>query len=434
MLRLIYFSKKLHFLRGKWYNHQELRGPDSGLAKQGRTKYMTPKNTLHFTMKALEAIKPNPDRREFYYDLKYKNLCLAVNKMGSKTWFYYGSIKSRPERIRIGRYPEINLTEAKRRWKKLQGRIANGENPNQDKRDHRAEPTLKQFFEESFLERYAKIQKKSWEADVGLFRNHLTRIEKKRLSEVTDAQVSRLHRKIGADRPVVANRTVMLLSAIFNKAKKWKVYAGDNPASAVELFPESPKETYLSREEIRRLMESIREENDEKFFAFVQICLLTGVRSGNIFSMTWDQISEDGTQWEIPRENTKNKKPHVVNLTEQASEILNALGVEGHGEFVFHDGDSKKFGRRMRYLFSKSAKRIGVQCSLHTLRHTTASQMVSDGISLIIVQQALGHLSYRSTQRYSHVAPSSVRDSLRLVTNDFFEDSEEAETVCPDVA
>ncbi len=170
---------------------------------------MTPTNTLQFTMKVLEAIKPDPEKRVFYYDLKYKNLCLAVNPKGTKTWFLYQSIDGRPERIKIGRFPAVNLVEAKRQWKKLQGRIANGENPNQDKRNLRSEPTLVQFFEVPFLVRYAKIKKKSWKADVSLFKNYLSPLANKRLSEINDAQVSRLHRRIGEDNgQVVANRAV----------------------------------------------------------------------------------------------------------------------------------------------------------------------------------------------------------------------------------
>jgi integrase len=388
--------------------------------KKERQK-MSPKNTLNFTMKNLSSIKPDPSKRIFYYDPNLENLAFAVNPKGTKTWFLYQWIDSRPERIRIGRFPLVSLSEAKRCWKTLQGRIAHGENPAQDKREQRSEPTLREFFEGSFLERYAKIQKKSWKQDVRLFKNYLSPLANRKLSQINDAQVSRLHRQVGSNNgQYVANRAVMLLSAVFNKAKKWKVYTGDNPASAVDLFREESRENYLSKDEIRSMMASVLEENDEKFSAFVQMCLLTGVRSGNIVDMKWEQISDDSQQWEIPRENTKNKKSHVVQLTEQASGVLNSLSVDSTSEFVFHDGESKKIGRRFRYLFSKATKRAGIECRVHDLRHTVASQMVSSGVSLPIIQEALGHLNYRSTLRYAHVAPSPVRESLRLVTEEFF--------------
>jgi integrase len=354
-----------------------------------------------------------------------QNLCLAVTPSGTKTWFLYHSINGRPERIKIGRFPAVALARAKRQWKKLQGRIANGENPNQDRRDHRAEPILGQFFDDSYLVRYAMIQKKSWQQDVRLFKNHLSPLADKRLSEITDAQVSLLHREIGnKSGQYVANRVVMLLSAVYNKARKWKVYSGDNPASCVELFREEARGIYLSKDEIRSLMESVLAEKDDGFLAFVQLCLLTGVRSGNIYSMRWDQLSDGLDRWDIPRENTKNKKAHVVQLTDQASGILRSLSAGTQSEFVFHAGDSVQCGRRFRYLFSKATKKAGLKCRIHDLRHTTASQLVSSGVSLAITQEILGHLNYRSTLRYAHVAPSSVRESLRLVTDDFFADRE----------
>lgn len=392
---------------------------------------MTPKNTLNFTMKALEAIKPNPERRMDYFDPRTKCLCFAVYTSGTKTWFFYGSIKNRPERIKIGRFPQIDLPTAKKRLKKIQGQIAMGANPNQAKRDLRAEPTLRQFFEESFMIRYARVQKKSWRQDEKLFKNYLSPLSSRKLSSITDAQVSRLHRKIGTDNgQVVANRAVMLLSAIFNKAKKWKAFAGDNPASAVDLFPEVPKETYLTKDEIRLLMASVMEENDAGFHVFVHLCLMTGLRSGNLFSLKWSQISDGFERLELPRANMKNKKNHVVPLTSQAAAILRTWKsqCDCNSEFVFHEGDTSKCGRRYRYLFSKASKNSGIECTLHILRHSVASQMVSSGVSLAIVQQVLGHLNYRSTLRYAHVAPSSVRESLRLVTDNFFADSEETDT------
>ena len=41
------------------------------------------------------------------------------------------------------------------------------------------------------------------------------------------------------------------------------------------------------------------------------------------------------------------------------------------------------------------------------MRHTAASWLVIDGVPLYDVQALLGHESYRTTERYAHLAPDA---------------------------
>ena len=45
---------------------------------------------------------------------------------------------------------------------------------------------------------------------------------------------------------------------------------------------------------------------------------------------------------------------------------------------------------------------------LHDLRHSAASFMVNSGVDLFAVSKVLGHTSYQSTQRYSHLANDTL--------------------------
>ena len=57
------------------------------------------------------------------------------------------------------------------------------------------------------------------------------------------------------------------------------------------------------------------------------------------------------------------------------------------------------------------------KCRLHDCRHAFASMLVNEGASLYQVQLLLGHASSVTTQRYAHLASSTLRNTSQLVSN-----------------
>jgi hypothetical protein len=51
----------------------------------------------------------------------------------------------------------------------------------------------------------------------------------------------------------------------------------------------------------------------------------------------------------------------------------------------------------------------------HALRHTFCSQLVQRSVPLPAVQALLGHSDLRMTLRYSHLAPSTLRDAVAVL-------------------
>ena len=50
-----------------------------------------------------------------------------------------------------------------------------------------------------------------------------------------------------------------------------------------------------------------------------------------------------------------------------------------------------------------------------TLRHSFASFLVNEGVSLYVVQALLGHANARTTQRYAHLASDTLTDATEIV-------------------
>jgi integrase len=66
--------------------------------------------------------------------------------------------------------------------------------------------------------------------------------------------------------------------------------------------------------------------------------------------------------------------------------------------------------------FSRTLGRADLTGSVHALRHTFCSQLVQAGIPLRTVQVLAGHSSIRITEKYAHLAPSSLRDAIMQIS------------------
>jgi site-specific recombinase XerD len=56
-----------------------------------------------------------------------------------------------------------------------------------------------------------------------------------------------------------------------------------------------------------------------------------------------------------------------------------------------------------------------VPTGVHILRHTFCSHLVMRGAAMRSVQELVGHRYLRMTQRYSHLSPAALVDTVRLL-------------------
>jgi len=69
------------------------------------------------------------------------------------------------------------------------------------------------------------------------------------------------------------------------------------------------------------------------------------------------------------------------------------------------------------YPWDRIRRRAGLlDVRLHDLRHSFASFLVNEGVSLYVVQALLGHTQPRTTQRYAHLAQQTLLDAAEVVS------------------
>jgi integrase/recombinase XerD len=58
-------------------------------------------------------------------------------------------------------------------------------------------------------------------------------------------------------------------------------------------------------------------------------------------------------------------------------------------------------------------RRAGVKCTLHQLRHTHATELVNEGVSLATIRKRLGHKNLQTTLRYAEQADATADAEVR---------------------
>ena len=426
-------------------------------------------NTINFTKTELLKIVPPTSGRIQYNDSKITGLQLRVSSTGIKTFSVYrwGKTSNKPERITIGRFPDVSVEVARSKAEEIIATFALGGDPGEAKRKARLEMTFKALFE-IYLERHAKPHKRTWEEDQTKFTQYLSsdsigiNIAKLKLSAIDRSLLAQLHSRIGQTRPIVANRVLALVSSVFGRAIEWGLYEQMNPATYIKKFKENSRDRFLQSDELPRFFEALAQEPNPILRNFFLISLLTGARRGNVMSMRWQDVDLPSCTWRIPGEQSKNGSAMQVVLGEEVIAILAECKLGNNSEWVFpgggragHLAEPRKawdrlldtdelnqlrlrldaFGKPLKPLPNDTlitllerarllAQRYKIDTTgsrmqdlrPHDLRRTLGSYQAITGSSLPIIGKSLGHKSQAATQIYARLDLDPVRNSVKKAT------------------
>ena len=372
--------------------------------------------SFNFTKKSIDSLPiPGKGKRLYVYDTKIRGLELMVTEQGAKSFKVYRKLNDKPIRVTLGKYPEMTIDQARNEAQRVISQIIKGINPNEEKKKLRAETTLGEMFA-LFMERYSKLQKKTWrydERDVPRFVGHWFH---RKLSAVTKHEVQALHEKVGKENGLYqANRLLARIQIIYNKAIEWG-WEGINPAQGIKKFKEKSRDRFLHPDELPRFFESLDQEPNDTIRDYIYVSLFTGVRKSNVLAMRWEEIHFERREWFVPE--TKNGDPLRVHLIESVVDILKSrLEKYGRQEWVFEGTGKTGHLMEPKAGWKRILTRVGIKdLRIHDLRRTLGSWQAATGANSYMIGRSLGHKSSQSTAVYARLNLDPVRDSVEKAT------------------
>lgn len=367
---------------------------------------------IGFTVSALDrAVCPSGRGRIYIYDIRTPGLTLLVTEAGAKSFYLYRKINGRPQRIRLGGYPDLSIELARRLASKTVGEIATGVDPMAEKRRARIKEMTVQELWDWYSEHYGAA-KRSFKDDKQRYQTHIEpMLAKRSFKDVLHEDVQSLKRKVETTcTGATANRVLALLSVMYSKAAKGLGYTGINPCKGVDRAKEHDRERYLSTDELPKFFAALDDERTPQLWRdFFRMALLTGARCGNLQQMRWAEIDFGGAIWRIPGNKAKAGDVILVPLADEAMAILRRRRENAKSEWVFES--EKKHGVCVHHpqkRWQEIIGRAGIESiRIHDLRRSLGSWMAQGGESLSVIGKTLGHRSLETTTIYArlHLVP-----------------------------
>lgn len=254
------------------------------------------------TKRTVDALQPKAGDY-FIWDSQIAGFGLRVMPSGAKTYQAQYRKGGRTRRVSLGRHGSITVEEARMLAREVMGQVAKGENPAEEISQHRKAPTIaalcERFFKAHVMERCKASTQGEYRRAIDLFINPA--IGSFKVVDVERKDIADLHHK-HRDKPYQANRTLGVLSKMFNLAEVWGLRPdGSNPCRHVPKYREVKRERYLSGAELQRLGETLTEAERDGLesvhvVAAFRLLILTGCRLGEIQTLRWEYITPDGME------------------------------------------------------------------------------------------------------------------------------------------
>ena len=361
----------------------------------------------------VRAAKPRAKKYEIW-DNVISGLGLCVRPSGVRTYFLRRMVRRRDHYATIGNAEAVTLPEARREARKfVASYFDTSRKDNGPKTPGRAMDALAA----EFLERHARHWKlRTLETNERVIRLHiLPAFGHLTVDAVTREQVQDWFTSM-SERPGVANRAMPVLSMMMRMAELWGYRVHNtNPCTNTRRFRMTPKERFLSPDEIGRLNAVLT--RDEFYcpqtVAIIRLLLLTGCRFGEIAALEWDWI--EGKRIFLP---DAKSGPRTVWLSSAARAVIDAIPrYSAACHYVFPGRPADRPTGDISNDWGHIRKEAGLpDVRLHDLRHTWASVAAMNGIDMVTIAKLLGHALVETTERYTHLSEHSVADAADRVS------------------
>ncbi len=207
------------------------------------------------------------------------------------------------------------------------------------------------------------------------------------------------------------NRYLSLIRAILRRAfKEWEWM---DKVPHIRLYPEPKRRVrWLTPEQVQLLLDKLPKHLAD----MMRFALATGLRRANVLGLEWSQVDiPRKTAWIHADQAKAGKDIHVTLNTTAIDVLLRQQGKHQTRVFTYR---GNPIGQLTTKAWYNALREAGIEnFRWHDLRHTWASWLAQNGVSLNVIQEMGAWESIEMVRRYAHLAPEKFGTHAAIVDN-----------------
>lgn len=368
------------------------------------------------------------------FDTVTTGFMLRIGQHARTFYVVYRGKARQLRKFKIGSATYLTLAQARDICKSVLGRVALGQDPQEERLTEKAKTlSLRMFFEEIY---FPKIRRE---------RPRTTRRTETNFLRILKEDLSKPLASISAERIIKIREQLLQKGIRVTSVKRYEseIRASLNYAASQGLIePVKVREQmkceatqrirYLTPDEEERLQKALKERDEKlreanenirgKYADYLEplvtLSLKTGIRRGAMLRLEWRDVDFDAKTILVRAEICKSGKSRRIPLSPLAFETLKAWREQQPkgNRYIFPsprgDGPRSSCDEAWRTLLKKAGI---TNFHWHDLRHDFASKLVMSGVDLNTVRELMGHSTLAMTLRYAHLAPSKLSAAVETL-------------------
>lgn len=243
----------------------------------------------------------------------------------------------------------------------------------------------------------------------------------RRLDRITAEDVQKLKAALGHLKPSTANTAIKLLKAILHVAVEWKVIP-ELPTKISKIKESETELDFYGFDDYARLV-AVARKLDPRVLLVVLLGGHAGLRRGEIIALEWSDIDLAHGRMTVARSeyrghltSTKGHRSRTIPLSDDLRRALEQHRIGGP-RVLYTASRAAASASSIDAWLAAAQQAAGFPIKgPHILRHTFCSHLAMKGAPARAIQKLAGHQSVVTTERYMHLSPVVLEESIRLLS------------------